>query len=80
MANQENIFFLQLIKCKRTFCLFIGCVLPPVPYHASMNVSSDGLEISYTCNVGYTLNGNRTLTCLSDGSGWHADAPLCCMF
>ena len=35
-----------------------------------------GTVATYTCDTGYTLNGNTTRTCGSDGM-WSGSAPTC---
>ena len=35
-----------------------------------------GTTISFTCNSGYTLSGNRAITCLSSGM-WDGSSPIC---
>ena len=57
---------------------FIGCDLPPIPDYAYRNISQNGSNIRYSCETGYSLNGPTEQVCLTDGSGWDAQAPSCC--
>ncbi|XP_064397066.1 uncharacterized protein LOC135343945 isoform X4 [Halichondria panicea] len=48
------------------------------PANGQVTVNPDTLEDSiatYTCNVGFDLNGNETRTCFN--SGWGGEAPTC---
>ena len=35
-----------------------------------------GSVVTYSCDIGYTLNGGSTRTCQSDGT-WSGSAPTC---
>ena len=35
-----------------------------------------GATVNYTCNTGYTLNGNNTRTCQASGA-WSGSDPTC---
>ncbi len=35
-----------------------------------------GTVATYTCNTGYTLNGDTTRVCVSGGN-WNGSAPTC---
>ncbi|KAK3796935.1 hypothetical protein RRG08_032239 [Elysia crispata] len=59
-------------------CNIVLC--PPLPSPANGKVITPSNEYgsvaSYTCNVGYLLEGQKSLSCLSTGS-WNATQPLC---
>ena len=55
------------------------CLSLPPPTNGGISYSdqsrSDGTVATYTCNTGYTLNGDSTRAC---GSGvWSGSAPIC---
>ena len=60
-------------------CRAVTCPsLPNVP-NANKAVSGDyspGTTVTYTCSVGYSLNGARVVTCLSSGR-WSSGVPSC---
>jgi len=47
------------------------------PVHGQLAVSGDGMRVTFTCDVGYTLVGNDTSECLSAGAGWNTTTPEC---
>ena len=53
---------------------------PPKDIKNGTYQSSDGYlygnVVTYTCNIGYFLNGESDLTCEADGT-WSNDAPVC---
>ena len=58
------------------------CVPPSSPENGNISLSVDGLNITYSCNHGYTLIGDSSQSCLDDGSGWSGVFPNCskCQF
>ncbi|CAH1263510.1 CSMD3 [Branchiostoma lanceolatum] len=59
-------------------CDKIHCPPPQAPLngHVTGNIQQYGDMISYTCDVGYLLNGPSVSTCLSTGV-WSDQAPQC---
>ena len=43
-------------------------------------ISADRSTVTYTCETGYTLNGNQFRWCLDAGAGWNGTDPSCGMF
>ena len=56
------------------------CDSPDPLNNGDVDVSNDGLTASYTCNLGYSLNGHISRSCSIDGSWWSGSKPNCCMF
>ncbi|WAQ98671.1 SVEP1-like protein [Mya arenaria] len=52
-----------------------ACTTPAAPENGAVN--ADGQTITYTCDVGYTMTGNDSGVCGSDGSGWSVETPSC---
>ena len=42
-----------------------------------IDISTDGKKATYTCAVGFTLNGSIERVCGSNGSGWSDIDPSC---
>ena len=54
------------------------CAALADPANGQVTVNPDTLEDSiatYSCNVGFDLNGDETRTCFN--SGWGGEAPTC---
>ncbi|XP_045204681.2 sushi, von Willebrand factor type A, EGF and pentraxin domain-containing protein 1-like isoform X2 [Mercenaria mercenaria] len=51
------------------------CNQPNSPSNGA--VVANGETATYTCNVGFTLNGAVTRTCRTDGTGWSSTDPQC---
>ncbi|XP_048255629.1 sushi, von Willebrand factor type A, EGF and pentraxin domain-containing protein 1-like [Haliotis rufescens] len=64
------------------FCEIIVCESPPEVLNSQFTLSSDigqysvGVTITYTCNVGYEIDGASTLRCLESRS-WSDSPPQC---
>ncbi|KAL4230224.1 Sushi [Mactra antiquata] len=57
-----------------------SCVcIPPssIPDHGAMNISTDNMTVTFTCNPGYTLIGSSARNCSIDGTGWSGQQPIC---
>lgn len=54
------------------------CESLPQSAGAELNLSSDGIQTyaQFTCEIGYTMVGNGTVYCRSDGS-WTMQPPTC---
>lgn len=68
-----------------TFCIkniilysFSVCTTPPDP--ANGKVDADGVLITYTCDLGYTLSEDQMGFCTNNGSGWSIQTPTCGIF
>ena len=55
-----------------------SCGNPGTPYNGEKNSSTYqyGNSISFTCNVGYTLQGSQVRTCQTNGE-WTGTQPSC---
>ncbi|WAQ97855.1 SVEP1-like protein [Mya arenaria] len=51
------------------------CNSPTVPQHGSMTANDS--HATYTCGVGYSLQGDHLRVCANDGSGWSGADPEC---
>ena len=62
------------------YCLFpaIGCGDPGTPTNGQRALFSTttGSVVTYTCDVGYTLQGSNSRTCQSNGQ-WNGSVPQC---
>lgn len=56
------------------------CIPLDAPDNGEVWVSSDGLTINFTCNVGYSIKGNSTTVCSLSDTGWDSSAPTCSKF
>ena len=56
----------------------VGCADPGTPTNGQRTLSSTNYNsvVTYTCDVGYTLQGSNTRTCQSDGQ-WSGSVPQC---
>ena len=54
------------------------CEDPNIPINGS--ISSDGITVSYSCDVGYSVEGDRLRSCGNDSSGWRGTDPTCSKF
>lgn len=59
-------------------CLTDGCDSPVSPDGGYYNLSTDGsvTMATYSCNIGYTVSGQRISHCQDDGS-WNVTVPSC---
>ena len=73
ITNHDDInkFYLRNIFLS----LPVDCNSPPVPQHGSM--TANGSHATYTCQIGYSLNGDPVRTCATDGTGWSGSEPVC---
>ena len=63
-----------LCKCNP----FISECIPPLsPGNGSVQISLNGETASYSCDVGYTLNGSAERQCSDNGMGWSDSDPIC---
>ena len=60
------------------FFLAVGCGDPGTPTNGQRNLSSTTYNsvVTYTCDVGYTLQGSNSRECLYTGQ-WKGNVPLC---
>ena len=56
----------------------VGCGDPGTPANGQRSLSSTTYNsvVTYTCDVGYTLQGSNSRTCQSDGQ-WSGSVPQC---
>ena len=64
-----------------TYCSHVGsvqCGDPGTPQNGNRTVhgTRDGRTVMYTCDEGYSLQGNAYRTCSSSGE-WSGELPLC---
>ena len=43
-------------------------------------LNNSGMTASYTCDIGYSLQGVATRECMQDGTGWDTASPTCSKF
>ncbi|XP_053399661.1 sushi, von Willebrand factor type A, EGF and pentraxin domain-containing protein 1-like isoform X2 [Mercenaria mercenaria] len=53
------------------------CETPTIPEGGNYTISEDGLSVSFSCGEGYTMEGEQTISCGTDGSGWALVYPNC---
>ena len=62
------------------FCL-VDCGDPGTPVNGNRSFTDtlEGSTVTYTCNTGFEIRGNRTQICelTSDGPSWSYDRPVC---
>ena len=65
-------FFFPMLSIERS------CGNPGVPVNGQKNSSTYqyGYSITFTCNVGYTLQGSNVRTCQTNGQ-WTGTQPTC---
>jgi len=56
------------------------CDSPVSPANGSYMTSADGMSVTFSCDPGTSLQGDVTLTCDLDGTGWLGQRPVCSMF
>ena len=65
------------IYIKYTIVFFSVCI-PPLPLaNGTVVVSINKSIVTYSCEPGFTLDGNNVRVCQSDGSGWDGSVPTC---
>jgi hypothetical protein len=59
-------------------CMPAACTAPPVPGNGSISsiVGRTADVLRYSCDLGFTLSGAQTTTCLASGQ-WSSSAPSC---
>ncbi|XP_053400538.1 CUB and sushi domain-containing protein 3-like [Mercenaria mercenaria] len=53
------------------------CEIPASPANGNISVSVEGFTITYSCDIGHSLNGAATRTCQNAGQSWSGSAPSC---
>ncbi|KAL4229790.1 hypothetical protein ACF0H5_010181 [Mactra antiquata] len=53
------------------------CTCKSPPELGNGNIQENGDSVTYTCNIGYSLNGPTQRTCNTDGTGWDGSDPSC---
>ncbi|XP_060562326.1 CUB and sushi domain-containing protein 3-like, partial [Ruditapes philippinarum] len=53
------------------------CDSPATPVNAALSFSSDGTVVTYSCSVGYSLDGEISRQCSNTGQGWLGTEPSC---
>lgn len=68
----------RLTACPSSLPAEIACEPPQAPAHGSLMASgySYGAQVTFRCDVGFTLRGADTATCLNSGE-WDALPPTC---
>ena len=71
-------FSLYCTPISLCLCVAIDCGPLPAPDDGSVRITSTrvGATATYQCNVGFTLEGQTTRTCLNTGK-WSGEAPTC---
>ena len=59
-------------------CTIVECGDPGIPVngHTTGNNFTYGSTVTFTCDIGYELQGNKTALCQADGQ-WNATTPTC---
>ena len=61
------------------FYLFLSvCDAPEPPMQGNLTLSGDKTSVTFSCEPGYSINGQGSLSCLEDGGGWSGEVPTCC--
>ena len=60
-------------NCSLVSC---GAIEAPEDVHVSGSVYTFGAVVSFSCNVGFELEGSCCISCLANGS-WNASIPSC---
>ena len=47
--------------------------------NGAVQLSDDMLTAYYSCDTGFSLKGQQTRACLSNGLGWDQELPVCGM-
>ena len=68
---------MSLISLCVTKCFISVCQAPKPPSNGSLLLSEDRQIVTYSCDVGYTLNGSYFRICQPDGLDWSDSAPTC---
>ena len=73
------LFALSVITFTAVYVILFDtdCDPPPAISGGNVSVSQDGKSVTFTCDTGYSLNGDVTGTCLTDGTGWDVVPPTC---
>ena len=53
------------------------CESLPAPTNGAVTVDLTSGLASYTCDLGYTMDGAATRSCSMDGSSWSHTQPMC---
>lgn len=63
---------------KRSVCVTLpACPITTSFPHGSVTSATDGLALSFTCDAGYVLVGESTLTCNTETNTWSNTNPTC---
>lgn len=54
-----------------------GCIAPSSVPNGTLFIHSDGGNVDYQCDVGFSLHGDSMRSCTVDGSGWSGEQPFC---
>ena len=85
LMPRKSTFHLTVVRLICEVCLYVipsspavDCGDPGTPTNGQRTLSSTTYSsvVTYTCNVGYTLQGSNSRTCLSNGQ-WNGSVPQC---
>ncbi|XP_060573346.1 P-selectin-like [Ruditapes philippinarum] len=53
------------------------CDVPAPPTGGSLSLSGDNMTVYYSCDSQYTISGQNSQTCSTNGTGWAGVKPTC---
>ena len=68
----------ELLVCLYGFFYILVCSVEDIQ-NGAVQLSDDMLTAYYSCDTGFSLKGQQTRTCLSNGLGWDQELPVCGM-
>ena len=68
----------ELLVCLYELSFNLVCSVEDIQ-NGAVQLSDDMLTAYYSCDTGFSLKGQQTRACLSNGLGWDQELPVCGM-
>ena len=75
-CNEDEVWVGTVPTCQIVSCATVNAPLNVIIVNMGQVTYTYGDSVSFSCNTGYMIAGNVSITCLADGN-WSASTPLC---
>ena len=75
-CNKDELWVGTVPTCQIVSCVTVNAPLNGIIVNMGQDTYTYGDSVSFSCNTGYMIAGNESITCLADGN-WNGSTPLC---